>query len=79
MATTVSLSGWRGRASENTLGGREQAVSLLLTGGLVGGDEVEPAAAMEVRSDLGKLGLSLQGTLEEDAATGVGRARPWKA
>ena len=67
---------WVARAGiENTLGSTQRAVSLLLAGGLVGGDEVEPAAAMELRSDLGPFGVSVQGTLEEDAATGVGRAR----
>jgi hypothetical protein len=73
------LSLWVARAGvENTLGGLDNAVSLLLTGGLVGGDDAEPAGAMQLRSDLGPLGLSLQGTVEEDGATGIGRARVGK-
>jgi hypothetical protein len=67
---------WAARVSvENTLGSRERAVSLFLAGGLVGGDDAEPAAALELRSDLGPLGASVEGTLSGDAATGVGRAR----
>jgi hypothetical protein len=73
------MSLWVVRAGiENTLGNSQRAVSLLLAGGLIGGEETEPAAAMELRSDLGLLGVSIQGTLQDDAATGVGRARVGK-
>jgi hypothetical protein len=59
----------------NTLGAARRGVSLLGVAGLVGADSAEPAAALELSSDLGAFGLALEGTAEGERAAGVGSLR----